>query len=80
MSTTTSGPAPLPITEEAAPPGQAARKIQLGLLALIVLSLLWYFAADRLTPYTSQARVQAFVVPVAAEVSGTVKKVWVKKQ
>ena len=45
---------------------------------LIVLSLLWYFVSDRLTPYTSQARVQAFVVPVAAEVSGTVLKVYVK--
>jgi multidrug resistance efflux pump len=31
-----------------------------------------------LTPYTSQARVQAFVVAVAAEVSGTVVKVYVK--
>jgi multidrug resistance efflux pump len=31
-----------------------------------------------LTPHTSQARVQAFVVPVAAEVSGTVLKVHVK--
>ena len=80
MTTTTSDSAPqapLP-PADAAPPGQAARKIQLGLLALIVLSLIWYFAADRLTPYTSQARVQAFVIPVGAEVSGTVKKVWVK--
>lgn len=81
MTTTTSDPAPqapLPPAEAAVPPGQAARKIQLGLLALIVLSLIWYFAADRLTPYSSQARVQAFVIPVGAEVSGTVKKVWVK--
>ncbi len=45
---------------------------------LIVVSLLWYFAADRLTPYSSQARVQAFVVPVAAEVSGKVLAVHVK--
>ena len=47
-------------------------------LLLIVLSLVWYFVADRLTPYTSQARVQAFVVPIAAEVAGTVLKVHVK--
>jgi len=45
---------------------------------LIIASLAWYLAADRLTPYTSQARVQAFVVPVPAEVSGTVLKVYVK--
>jgi multidrug resistance efflux pump len=48
------------------------------LVMLIFGSLLWYFAADRLTPYSSQARVQAFVVPVAAEVSGRVQKVHVK--
>jgi multidrug resistance efflux pump len=46
-------------------------------LTLIVASLLWYFAADRLTPYTSQAE-QAFVVPVAAEVAGKVLTVHVK--
>ena len=48
------------------------------MLVLIVASLAWYFVADRLTPYTSQARVQAFVVPVAAEVSGKVLKVHVR--
>ncbi len=46
--------------------------------ALIGLSLLLYFVGDRLTPYTSQARIQAFVVPVAAEVSGTIQKVYIK--
>ena len=48
------------------------------MLTLIIASLAWYFVSDRLTPYTSQARVQAFVVPVAAEVSGRVLKVYVK--
>lgn len=45
---------------------------------LIGLSLLWYFMADRYTPYTQQARVQAFVVPVAAEVAGRVTRVHIK--
>jgi len=44
---------------------------------LIVLSLIWYLLADRLTPYTQQARVQAFVTPVASEVSGRVTRVLV---
>jgi len=64
-----------------APPaksGKGTRRGALIVLALIVASLTWYFVADRLTPYTSQARVQAFVVPVAAEVAGTVLKVHVK--
>jgi multidrug resistance efflux pump len=47
-------------------------------LAVILISLAWHFVSDRLTPYTSQARVQAFVVPVAAEVAGRVLKVHVK--
>jgi multidrug resistance efflux pump len=59
-------------------PGKGSRIGTLIVLTLIVCSLVWYFAADRLTPYTSQARVQAFVIPVAAEVSGTVLKVHVK--
>ncbi|MCU1752774.1 HlyD family secretion protein [Pseudomonas sp. 6D_7.1_Bac1] len=45
---------------------------------LIVLSLAWYLMADRFTPYTQQARVQAFVIPVAAEVSGRVSRVLVR--
>jgi multidrug resistance efflux pump len=58
--------------------GKGTRIGTIILLVLIFGSLLWYFAADRLTPYTSQARVQAFVVPVAAEVAGRVLAVHVK--
>lgn len=59
-------------------PGQGSRRGAIIVLVLIVVSLAWYFVSDRLTPYTSQARVQAFVVSVAAEVSGKVLKVHVK--
>ncbi len=59
-------------------PGKGTRIGTVILLVLIFGSLLWYFAADRLTPYSSQARVQAFVVPVAAEVAGKVLAVHVK--
>ncbi|EHK66104.1 hemolysin D [Achromobacter arsenitoxydans SY8] len=48
------------------------------MLLVIVLSLVWYLLADRYTPYTQQARVEAFVVPVASEVSGRVVKVHVR--
>lgn len=76
---------PAPVGEEPPSPSssqpQSGRGTRLGaiiVLTLIVASLAWYFVSDRLTPYTSQARVQAFVVPVAAEVSGNVLKVYVK--
>lgn len=59
-------------------PGKGTRLGTIIVLTLIVASLVWYFVSDRLTPYTSQARVQAFVVPVAAEISGNVLKVYVR--
>ena len=46
--------------------------------AVILVSLLLYFVGDRLTPYTTQARIQAFVVPVAAEVAGKFSKVYIR--
>lgn len=58
--------------------GKGSRLGAIIVLMLIIASLAWYFVSDRLTPYTSQARVQAFVVPVAAQVAGTVVKVYVK--
>ncbi len=64
--------------DEAPQPGKATRIGATAVLALIAGSLLWYFAADRLTPHTTQARVQAFVVPVAAEVAGKVLAVHVR--
>ena len=48
------------------------RKWTLIILAACVVLMIWYLIADRITPYTSQARVHALVVPIASEVSGTV--------
>jgi len=80
QESTTPDQIPAPVGESSPPPkpGKGSRRGAIIVLVLIVASLLWYFISDRLTPYTSQARVQAFVVPVAAEVSGTVLKVHVK--
>jgi len=69
---------PSPASSTAPEKGKATRLAARIVVTLILASLAWYIVADRLTPYTSQARVQAFVVPVAAEVSGTVLKVHVK--
>ncbi|MGB5496201.1 MAG: HlyD family secretion protein [Sedimenticolaceae bacterium] len=53
------------------------RKGTLAIGLVIVLSLTWYLLADRFTPYTSQARVQGYVVGVAPKVAGLVTQVWV---
>jgi multidrug resistance efflux pump len=46
-----------------------------GVLILILVSLVWYLASDRYTPYTQHARIQGFVVGVAPKVSGLVTSV-----
>ena len=75
MTTATKAPPPQP---PAAPPGRGARVGGIVIAVLIVGSLLVYFIGDRVTPSTSQARVQAFVVPVAAEVAGKVMAVHIR--
>jgi len=73
-------PQPAPRDERATQDGAqaSAKKGGLLVLLLIVLSLGWYLLADRFTPYTSQARVQGYVVGVAPKVAGLVTQVWVK--
>lgn len=51
------------------------RRWTLVFLAISLALIVWYLVSDRLTPYTSQARVEAYVVPVAPEVSGIVSAV-----
>ncbi|MFC5699248.1 HlyD family secretion protein [Pseudomonas sp. GCM10022186] len=71
---------PQALAEEPAKPepADAAAKGTRWVALVIILTLAWYLLADRFTPYTQQARVQAFVVPVAAEVAGRVVRVQVR--
>jgi len=72
-------PAPaVPTPPAEKPPADPVNTGVKWVVGLIALSLLWYLLADRFTPYTQQARVQAFVVPVAAEVAGRVTRVLVR--
>ena len=66
------------MSQAPAPAGGSARVGALVIAVLIVASLGLYFVGDRLTPSTSQARIQAFVVPVAAEVAGKVLAVHIR--
>jgi multidrug resistance efflux pump len=68
-------PATTPTPPTAAPSGKGTKIGAIILLLLIVGSLVLYFIADRMTPSTSQARIQAFIVPVAAEIAGKVSEV-----
>lgn len=51
------------------------RKWTLIIAGICVFLIAWHLVADRKTPFTSQARVHALVVPIASEVSGTVTDV-----
>ncbi len=70
-------------TPQAAPAADenASAPVRKGALTIglvILLSLTWYLLADRYTPYTSQARVQGYVIGVAPKVAGLVTQVWVE--
>ena len=51
------------------------RKWTLIVFGACVILMAYYLIADRVTPYTTQARVHALVVPIAPEVSGIVTDV-----
>ena len=63
------------MTDEKNTPTDPVRKWTLITLSACVVLVLFYLVADRVTPFTSQARVNALVVPIAPEVSGTVTDV-----
>ncbi|KJK13273.1 hemolysin D [Burkholderiaceae bacterium 16] len=67
-----------PPPDAPAPAADPTKRGVRWVVGLIALSLAWYLLADRYTPYTQQARIQAFVVPVASEVSGRVARVLVR--
>ncbi|MEO1201716.1 MAG: HlyD family secretion protein [Pseudomonadota bacterium] len=59
-------------------PVDPVRRLTFILLGAAAVIMVWYLVADRVTPYTAQARVHALVVPISSEVSGTVTEVMVK--
>ncbi|MEO4017264.1 HlyD family secretion protein [Pseudomonas rossensis] len=78
MSETAPSTSEPPVAQAPAPAADPAKKGIKWILLLILLSLTWYLLADRFTPYTQQARVGAFVIPVASEVAGRVTRVNVR--
>ncbi len=56
-------------------PMDPVRKWTFIILGACLVLMAYYLIADRVTPYTTQARVHAVVVPIVPEVSGTVTDV-----
>ena len=67
-----------PDTAVSEQPGRSVARGGIGVLVLLLASLGWYLLADRFTPYTSQARVEGYVVGVAPKVAGIITEVAVK--
>src|SRR5215217_7563193 len=59
-------------------PAGPMRKIILAALGLLLILFVYHVLSDRYTPYTSQARVEAFLTQVAPEVAGDVQEVRVR--
>lgn len=58
--------------EQKPDPVKRVTKIVLGLVAFLFV---WYVSADRLAPWTDQARIQAYVIPIVPEVAGRIHKI-----
>jgi multidrug resistance efflux pump len=65
---------------ESAPPAKAdpIRRVTRIVLIVCAVIFIWYLFADRLTPYTDQARVTGLVVPIVPRVAGYVTEINVR--
>ena len=57
------------------PPANPVRRVTLVVMAIGITLFAYGIAADRITPYTAQALVQAYLVKIAPEVGGRVIEV-----
>ncbi len=57
----------------------SVRKITKYVLIVVAILFVWYVVSDRIAPWTDQARVQAYVIPIVPQVSGRVVEVNVVK-
>ena len=51
------------------------RRLTLIVVGVIAVLFVWYVAADRYAPWTDEGRVQGYIVPIVAEVSGRVLEI-----
>jgi multidrug resistance efflux pump len=64
------------VVEQTADPVKRVTKVVLYVVAFIFV---WYILADRNAPWTDQARIQTYVIPIVPQVAGRVREVNVEK-
>jgi multidrug resistance efflux pump len=68
-------PAAAAPSDTAAANAQRVRRLVLGTLLVLLVMFVYHLIADRITPYTSQATIDTFLVQIAPEVTGPVVSV-----
>ena len=63
---------------EEKPKSDPVRRLTKIFLIFCLFLFVWHILADRIAPYTDQARVRSFIVPISPRISGPVVKVAVK--
>jgi multidrug resistance efflux pump len=63
---------------DAASTTSKARRLTLIVLSVCLVIFVWYLFADRLTPYTDQARVNSLTVPIVSQVPGYITDVKIR--
>jgi multidrug resistance efflux pump len=63
------------LDEKSASPRDPVRRYTRILLGVVAFLFIWYVWADRVAPWTDQARVDGFIVAITPKVSGKVKEV-----
>lgn len=72
-------PAPETAVEVVIAESDPVRKITKIVLLVVAFIFVWYVIADRHAPWSDQARIQTYVIPVVPQVSGRIIDVQVKK-
>jgi multidrug resistance efflux pump len=70
-------PQTMPATDEP-PAAKPTRRAALFLFGFIILLIVLHLIGDRLTPYSNQGRIHAYVIGIAPEVGGTVETIQVR--
>ncbi len=75
QAATETGPQVTETQDDANSKHDPVRWVTLYVFIFCLFLFVWYVAADRLAPWTDQARVQGFIIPITPKVSGLVTKV-----
>ncbi|PKF63032.1 HlyD family secretion protein [Psychromonas sp. psych-6C06] len=68
-----------PVEDVIVSPQDPVRRITVIVLLVVAFVFVWYVIADRHAPWSDQARIQSYVIPVVPQVSGRIVNVNVEK-